>query len=224
MKIFIGYDSKEHSAYEVCRWSMRQYSDDLDIVPLIKNQLPDVGKTDGSTEFTYTRFLVPYLTNYQGWALFCDCDFLWQCSPTELLSYINDDFAVLVVQHPEYQPKSPTKMSGQAQSCYPRKNWSSLILWNCEHPSNRFMTPTVIRNSDPGWLHQFKWLQDQEIGSLPKEYNWLVGYYHNSQPRAIHYTDGGPWLGNYQNCEYAGKWSEAYDQMTILNRSLDIPK
>lgn len=224
MKIFIGYDSKEHSAYEVCHWSMSQYSNNLDISPLIKSQLPNIDKKDGSTEFTYTRFLVPYLNNYKGWALFCDCDFLWQCSPEEILSYASNDHAVLVVQHPEYLPKSPTKMDGKSQSSYPRKNWSSLVLWNCEHPANRYMTPMVIRNSTPSWLHQFGWLKDQEIGSLPREYNWLAGYYHDGDPRAIHYTDGGPWFENYRDCDLADRWLECYSQMTILNRSRTIPK
>lgn len=224
MKIFIGYDQREVPAYDVCRYSMLRYNDKLDIQPLIIDQLPSLDKTDGSTEFTYTRFLVPHVMEYQGWALFCDCDFLWLCDPEELMSHANDQLAVLVVQHENYVPKTKTKMDGSAQTSYPRKNWSSLIMWNCKHPANRFMTPTIIRNSTPSWLHQFGWLKDQEIGSLPREYNWLAGYYHDGDPRAIHYTDGGPWFENYRDCDLADQWLECYSQMTILNRSRTIPK
>lgn len=224
MKIFIGYDSREHIAYEVCRWSMLQHNPTLDISPLIKNQLPDVDKKDGSTEFTYTRFLIPYLMDYQGLAMFCDCDFLWMCDPLELLSYISDHQAVSVVQHNNYTPHTNRKMQGALQSPYPRKNWSSLIVWNCNHSANRVMTPMIIRNSTPSWLHQFGWLSPSTIGTIPQEYNWLAGYYKDGSPRAIHYTDGGPWFDNYKNCDYAEQWLEAHDQMTILNRSLTIPK
>lgn len=224
MKIFIGYDQKESQAYDVCKYSMLQHNKDLDIVPLIIDQLPKLNKTDGSTEFTYTRFLVPHIMNYQGWALFCDCDFLWQCDPSTLMSYADSQLAVAVVQHNTYVPKTKIKMDGSAQTSYPRKNWSSLILWNCGHTANRIITPTMIRNSSAEWLHQFGWLSGQEIGSLPREYNWLAGYYHDGDPLAIHYTDGGPWFENYQNCDLAELWLEAYDQMTILNRSLTMPK
>ena len=224
MKIFIGYDAKEHTAYEVCRWSMLKHNPNLSITPLIRDQLPSVGKHDGSTEFTYTRFLVPHLMEYRGLALFCDCDFLWCCDPIELLSYLQHDQAVSVVQHENYQPHTSHKMQGVVQSSYPRKNWSSLILWNCDHPANRILTPSIIRNSTPSWLHQFGWLNDSLVGKIPKEYNWLVGYYKDGTPSAIHYTDGGPWLDQYKNCDFAEQWQQAYDQMTILNRSRTIPK
>lgn len=213
MKIFIGYDSREREAYDVCRWSMLRHNHNLDIVPLVRDQLPTVSHSDGSTEFTYTRFLVPYLMDYHGWAMFCDCDFLWQCDPLELLSYVNNQFAVAVVKHQDYQPHSELKMDGVKQTSYPKKNWSSLILWNCEHVSNRIVTPMIIRNSTPSWLHQFGWLHANQIGALPTEYNWLAGYYTNGCPKAIHYTDGGPWFDDYKDCAYAQEWLEAYNEM-----------
>jgi len=206
MKIFIGYDSRQEEAYKVCRWSILKQNRNLEIIPLIKDNLPDISHSDGSTEFTYTRFLVPHIENYQGWALFCDCDFLWLCDPLEILKYADDQYAVCVVKHLEYQINSSIKMDGAKQSNYPRKNWSSLILWNCEHESNKVITPMTISNNTPSWLHQFKWLHNDSIGELPIEYNWLAGYYSKGNPKAIHYTDGGPWFDEYKKCEYSDFW------------------
>jgi len=213
MKIFIGYDSRQKEAYEVCRWSMLKQNPNLEIYPLIKDKLPSISHVDGSTEFTYTRFLVPHIENYQGWALFCDCDFLWLCDPLELLKYADNEHAVHVVKHKEYTVKSSVKMDGVAQSNYPRKNWSSLILWNCAHRDNRLMTPMIIRNSTPSWLHRFSWLHNNSIGELPIEYNWLVGYYTDGSPKALHYTDGGPWFPQYKDCEYANLWLSHREEM-----------
>jgi hypothetical protein len=213
MKIFIGYDSRQSEAYDVCRWSMLKHNRDLEIVPLIRSQLPTVGHSDGSTEFTYTRFLVPHIENYQGWALFCDCDFLWLCDPLEILKYANEENAVCVVKHKDYKTKSSIKMDGVEQESYPKKNWSSLILWNCGHKDNRLMTPMIIRNSSPSWLHQFGWISPSSIGDLPIEYNWLAGYYNDGSPKAIHYTDGGPWFEQYKDCEYADLWISCRAEM-----------
>ena len=142
MKIFIGYDSREDLAYQVCSYSIKSKSKLAKIFPLKLNELRSKGlyKRDedklGSTEFTFSRFLVPVLNDYTGWALFCDCDILFLNSVEELFSQADEKYAVMCVKH-DYTPKGDTKMDGRIQSIYPRKNWSSLVLWNCGHPSNK---------------------------------------------------------------------------------------
>ena len=219
MSVFIGYDSREGEAYEVCKKSLSPYG--VTIRALNQNDLRSRGIYSrpadplASTEFTYTRFLVPYLTGYKGWSMFVDCDFVFLSDPTELLKNISTDKAVYVAQHADYVPRTISKMDGKPQSAYPRKNWSSLILWNCSHPKCQQLTPEVINSQTPAYLHRFEWLNDEEIGSIPIEWNWLVGYYKETdkfKPKALHFTDGGPWFENYQNCEY----SEVYNRFKQL--------
>lgn len=216
MKVYIGYDSREDIAYQVCRYSIKSRRNEADIEPLKQDQLRerkiywrDVDP-DSSTEFTFTRFLVPYLNDYKGWAVFCDCDFLWVEDIERLFKLKKDQYAVMVVKH-DYNPAPGIKMDGQRQLPYPRKNWSSMVLWNCAHPANRCMTPEMV-NTKPGWfLHRFQWLQDADIGELSIEWNFLVNWYRESvhgKPRAIHYTEGGPWFPNYFHTEYGANWLE----------------
>ena len=145
MNIYIGYDSREDLAYQVCSHSIKSKSKSSNIYPLKLNDLKEKGLYTrdedklGSTEFTFSRFLVPILNDYKGWALFCDCDILFLSSVEELFSQVDDKYAVMCVQH-DYNPKGNTKMDGRLQSIYPRKNWSSLVLWNCGHPSNKRIT------------------------------------------------------------------------------------
>jgi hypothetical protein len=118
--------------------------------------------------------------------------------------------AVVVVQH-DYTPKETTKMDGQVQSVYPRKNWSSMVLWNCEHEKNKILTPELLNEESPKFLHRFSWLDDNEIGSLPLQYNWLVGWYkepNDGTPKILHYTEGGPWFDGYRDCEYGDDWKK----------------
>jgi hypothetical protein len=125
-----------------------------------------------------------------------------------LAQYINPDLAVSVVQHPSYNPNTEIKMDGVAQHRSLRKNWASLMVFNNEHPSNKILTPEYLNNHKPGLdFHHFKWLKDEEIGSIPLEWNCMDGYYHLENPKAIHYTDGGPWFGDkYQDTMYAKEW------------------
>jgi hypothetical protein len=114
------------------------------------------------------------------------------------------------VQH-DYQPKETTKMDGQLQTVYPRKNWSSMVLWNCGHPKNKILTTDFLNEQTPKFLHRFSWLEDSEIGSLPHHYNWLVGWYkepEDGKPKILHYTEGGPWFDGYRECEYADIWKK----------------
>jgi hypothetical protein len=145
------------------------------------------------------------LNNFNGTCLFCDCDFVFLKDPNLLLEY-KSNFPISVVKHKDYIPKSEIKMDGKVQSTYPRKNWSSLILWDCSHSSNLKLMPDVVNTCDAKYLHRFEWLSDDEIGELPYNWNWLVGYYEETdlnKPYALHYTDGGPWFEEYKNCEYS---------------------
>ena len=166
MNVYIGYDSREDLAYQVCSYSIKSKSNSVNIYPLKLNELKekrlytrDEDKL-GSTEFTFSRFLVPILNNYSGWALFCDCDILFLNSVEELFSKADDRYAIMCVQH-DYTPKGDTKMDGKIQSIYPRKNWSSLVLWNCGHPSNKKVTQELINDPDTTgkYLHRFSWLK-----------------------------------------------------------------
>ena len=218
-KVFIGYDSREDIAYEVAKQSIldkARYPNDVEIVPI---KLSELAKNEmywreqdklGSTEFTFSRFLVPELMNFNGWALFIDCDFVFLDDIGKLFDHCNDNFAVMCAKH-DYTPKPGKKMDGKAQHIYPRKNWSSMVLWNCGHPSNKIITKELVNDPETTgqFLHRFSWLDDKEIGELPHTWNWLVGWYHqpdDGRPRALHYTEGGPWFKEYQKCEYAADW------------------
>lgn len=164
-----------------------------------------------STEFTYTRFLSPALNDFTGLCVFCDSDFLWECDIYEELApyfdkMVKDKLAISCVKH-NYVPDSAMKMDGRIQTVYPRKNWSSLILFNCDHPEVHNLTIENVNRKDAGWLHRMQWCSDENIGELPHTYNYLVGVYHdNIDPKVIHYTDGGPWHYLYRYTEFAEKW------------------
>lgn len=215
MKIFIGYDSSNYGqqlAYDVCLRSINKYNKNHQISPLIKKDLIKRklfyrNDNTGSTEFTYTRFLVPHLCNYKGWALFCDSDFLWFCDPKEILDkYADSKYAVLCVKHTYQHCKDRLKMDGQKQEWYPKKNWSSLMLFNCAHPSCKNLNIDNINTKSPAWLHRIQWALENQVGSIDKSYNYLVNYYTENQFKALHFTDGGPWYKNYRNVIYADLW------------------
>jgi len=217
--IYIGWDSREDIAFQVCEHSIRRRAIseyDATVIPLKQQELRDrklywrdVDKLS-STEFTITRFLVPYLNDYNGWAVFGDCDMVWRVNPSELFKLRDDSKAIMVVKH-EYDVEEGTKMDGQVQLPYPRKNWSSLILWNCRHPKNRTLDLETVNTATPSFLHRFEWLDDDDIGELPHAFNWLVGWYdveHDGDPKIIHYTEGGPWFEQTRNCEFDHIWKQ----------------
>jgi len=220
MKIFVGYDTREDIAYQVCEYSIYKHSDSAEVIPLNQNILrQDKWYWRGedklaSTEFTFTRFLVPALANYEGWALFCDSDIVFLRDVKELFDQADPKYAVMCVQH-DYTPKEGTKMDGQKQTIYPRKNWSSVMLFNCGHPSNAKLTMDLVNDPEinGAYLRRFSWLKDEEIGELDHTWNYLVGVYDDIEtPKLIHYTEGGPWFENYRDCEFAGLWKdELYD-------------
>jgi hypothetical protein len=213
-RIYIGWDSRQQRAYDVCRHSiLRCAAAAPEVLPLQQHMLREqqVYWRDedplASTEFTYTRFLVPYLANYEGWALFMDSDFLVTSDINELFELASPRHAVLCVQH-DYQPAETVKMDGCVQTSYPRKNWSSLVLWNCSHPANRCVTPGLVNRQTGAYLHRFQWLDDALIGSLPATWNWLEGgsVAPTSVPKGIHFTRGGPWFENWGDVAFADLW------------------
>ena len=209
MRIFIGHDSRFPQATKVCRKSMQNYNNNLDIIFLEKDHLKKFnfyGREDipgESTEFSFTRFYVPMVCNYDGIAMFCDNDFLWKCDPTEMVKYLGDK-AIAVVKHEDMDIKQ-TKMDGINNKSYPRKNWSSLIIYNCS--KLKHLTKAYLDSAQASELHELKWVEDNEIAEIPRSYNHLVGYYkkHN-RIKAIHYTLGGPWFEEYKNGELSEEW------------------
>jgi len=218
--IYIGYDSREAICYDVCKKSIQiNAKENFCVQPLKVQDLTDIYNREkdplAATEFAYTRFLVPYLNSYNGVALFCDCDFIFTSNVQELFDLYNDKYAVMVCKH-DYTPTNTIKMDGRVQTTYPKKNWSSLMLWNCNHPKNKILTPELINKETGKFLHRFEWLEEEDIGSIPINWNWLVGWYkepQNGKPKAIHYTEGGPWFEDYKNCEYADVWSNYKNQI-----------
>ena len=216
MKVFIGYDSRENIAYQVAKASLLKHTSiPLDITPIVQNDLRYRGiyqrEPDAlsSTEFSFTRFLTPYLTGYKGWALFCDCDFLFRGDIAAITDYMDGAKAVMCVPH-EYTPTETVKMDGKAQHQYPRKNWSSFVLFNCDHPQVKRLTPDVVNTQSGMYLHRFQWLPDELIGALPIAFNYLEGWHTKDDcpnPIAVHFTRGGPWFNEWQNVEYAAEWN-----------------
>ncbi|XP_073001883.1 protein CDI-like [Typha latifolia] len=223
-RVFIGYDPREDMAFKVCRHSLlKRSSIPLSISPILQPQLRSSGlywRQRGpteSTDFSFTRFLTPFLAGFRGWAMFIDCDFLYLADVSELVALIDPGCAVMCVKH-DYAPKESTKMDGVVQTAYPRKNWSSMVLYNCGHPKNRALTPEVVSTQTGAYLHRFMWLDDDDIGEVSFAWNFLVG--HNrvepgdlaTLPRAIHYTSGGPWFEEYKDCEFAELWLDELEE------------
>ena len=224
-KIFIGYDEREHEAAEVCKYSILTRLSKYVPVFFLRSSEIEVFKRPKeptqSTDFTYTRFLVPYLSNYSGYSIFCDCDFLFLDDAIELFEAVDKTKAISVVKHPQYIPNSAIKMDGVQQHVMPRKNWASLIVFNNSHPYTRVLTPDYVNTVMPGRkLHTFEWLPDSHIGSLSLDWNVLDEYYQLDNPRAIHYTDGGPWFEKYQQTYYSDYWKAEYDNYKQSQRNI----
>ena len=214
-RVFIGWDRREPEAYDVARFSLeRRASIPVAVTPIILDDLRAQGLYQrdvdplASTEFTYSRFLTPALAGFEGWALFCDSDFLWLSDIAGMIQYTRQAKAVFCVQH-DYTPKETTKMDGAVQTSYPRKNWSSLMLFNCDHPSVGKLTPEVVNSESGAYLHRMQWAADDEIGALPVTWNWLEGWNEKpaeGTPNAVHFTRGGPWFAEWQNVDYGDLW------------------
>ena len=207
--IFIGYDPREATAYHTCANSIiRHASKPVAIIPLALNLFNDYTEThtDGSNQFIYSRFLVPHLMSYQGHAIFIDGDMIVRGDIVELWELANPYMDVQVVKH-NYKTKMPVKYLGAKNEDYPRKNWSSVILWNCSSWTNRKLTPDFIENTTGAELHRFTWIPDDRIGELPKEWNWLPDEYgENSDAKLLHYTLGTPCFHEFATTPQASEW------------------
>ncbi len=227
-KIWIGRDDiREPGAADVCASSIRRFGDfefgDLslenpEIASVYKRtwHVEEIGRVDDrdgkpfSTDFSFSRFLVPYLQKFEGWALFCDGDILFRRNPIELFDLADDQYAVMCVKH-FHRGDEGQKMNGQSQTQYFRKNWSSLVLWNCSHPSNRVLTPFEVNQLPGQFLHAFNWLQNTEIGALDEEWNWLVGASPTTtreprDPKAVHFTLGLPGMAKAPQSIWDQEW------------------
>ena len=214
INVFIGYDSKEKIAYHVLSESiLRNSTEPVKITPVflknVKNFFQRERNQISSTEFSFSRFIVPYLMNYEGWGLFMDCDMLMKSDIAELWKLRDSKYAVQLCKH-DYIPKNKSKFLNQIQTVYKKKNWSSFMLMNSEKCKK--LTPKYVNNASGLELHQFKWLENESlIGSLPLEWNWLAGEYpYKENVKNIHYTEGGPYFKKSSNCDYARDWFDLY--------------
>jgi len=211
---YVGFDTREAAAYHVwCQSVLQRCSQPVAFIPLHGPMLNDFdGQKDGSNAFIYSRFLVPYLTGYSGWALFVDGDMVCLEDLAELWKIRESlvfDKAVAVVKH-NYKTQHDRKYIGTPMEAdnqdYPRKNWTSVMLWNCAHYSNRILTPEFVREASGSFLHRFSWLKDDQIAELPPEWNVLAEEQDAACAKLIHYTLGVPGFEHYQHCEGAEHW------------------
>jgi hypothetical protein len=224
--IFIGYDPREAIAYHVCANSIiRHSSHPVSINPLALNTLKGYEEkhTDGSNHFIYSRFLVPHLMKYNGWAIFMDGDMLLRDDIKKLWDLRDDSKAVMVVKH-NYQTKMTEKYLGAKNENYPRKNWSSVILWNCSHPANSVITPEFVQNSTGAQVHRFSWLSDELIGELSNLWNWLPDEFGaNLDAKLLHYTLGTPSFHEFATTPMGDEWhrERIYTEYCLQH---DLPK
>jgi lipopolysaccharide biosynthesis glycosyltransferase len=207
--VFIGYDPREAIAYHVCANSIiRNSSRPVSIIPVALNLFKDYSEThnDGSNHFIYTRFLVPYLMSWTGSAIFIDGDMIVRGDIAELWDLRDISKDVMVVKH-DYKTKMKTKYLGSKNEDYPRKNWSSVIVWNCNSFPNRKLTPEFVQSQPGSFLHRFSWLDDARIGELPIEWNWLPDEFGpNPDAKLLHYTLGTPSFHEFANTPQAEEW------------------
>ena len=215
--VFIGYDPREAVAFSVLAFSIQaRATQPVATAPLMLTQLSGVLTRERhplqSTDFSFSRFLVPYLSGFSGWSVFMDCDMLVLDDIAKLWKLRDDRYAVMVVKH-DHVPKETQKFLGEPQSKYEKKNWSSVMLFN--NAKCKALTPEYVNRASGLELHQFKWLDsDRLIGELPERWNHLVGY-NPPRPDAalVHYTLGGPYFEEYRDCEYSTEWRTERDAM-----------
>ncbi len=221
IKIVVGFDQREAIAYHTFSQSVLEKSSlPVLFLPLSINTLKGYKEThnDKSNDFVYSRFLTPYLNNFKGWAIFADGDMVCQSDIKELWDLRDETKALQVVMH-DYKTKFNQKYLGNTNENYPRKNWSSLILWNCSHPKHKVLTPDFISSQTGKYLHRFSWLDDEDIGELPIDWNWLaIEYSINPKAKIIHYTLGTPCFKDYRNTEMAVTWHEVQQK---VNEGID---
>ncbi len=213
IRLFVGFDQRESIAFHTFVQSVIDVtSEPVAVTPLVLSALPGYAEThsDGSNTFIYSRFLTPYLSGFSDWAIFADGDMICRQDLKALWELRDERYAVLVVKH-DYQTKAQQKYLGNKNENYPKKNWSSLILWNCGHPKNQLLSPAFVMSKDGKFLHRFSWLEESDIGEIPKEWNWLTTEYpNNDQAKLLHYTLGTPCFKDYKSAEMAEFWWDAY--------------
>ena len=220
IRVFIGYDDNESVAYHVLAHSiLRHATQSVSITPLVKRHMADFYRRERSsiesTDFSFTRFLVPYLSGYQGWSIFMDCDMLMTTDVAELFALRDERYSVMCVKH-DYVARDDVKFLGAVQTKYEKKNWSSVMLFN--NAACAVLTPEVVAKETGLYLHQYKWLSgDDRIGALPTTWNYLVGEMTMpGVPKLIHYTLGGPYFDAYRECEHANLW---FAEQRLMNHA-----
>jgi hypothetical protein len=235
--VYIGYDPKENTAYEVLKFTIERIAvDNVRVVPIRRDVAERMGmytrefdvvdgqtidKIDGkpfSSEFSFTRFLVPAMNMYEGWALYMDSDMYLRTDINEIFEEYNSDYYPLYCVKHKYAPGDGVKMDGRKQQDYRRKNWSSLMLFNCGHKLNKKLTPELVNTETGGYLHGFEWLpdKDSDIGSIHEEWNWLDNHSpEDMDAKNVHFTTGGPWFkdwkcGRTSDGKYAAEWNGDY--------------
>jgi len=212
INLYVGYDPREAAVFTVFNQSVIKYTSiPVSICPLHQDALNFDGQQDGTNAFIFSRYLVPYLQDYKGWALFADGDMLITEDLKNLWDLRDDKYAVQVVKH-DYKTKNYRKYIGSPMESdnldYPKKNWSSVMLFNCGHPSNKILTKELVGEAGGAFLHRFQWLTDDEVGELPAEWNHLVGEYkENPDAKLVHFTLGAPCFHHYYQGEYSAEWS-----------------
>jgi lipopolysaccharide biosynthesis glycosyltransferase len=207
--VFVGYDPRESIAFHTCVNSIiRLATQPVTIVPVALNLFQDYKEThgDNSNHFVYTRFLVPHLMSYNGWAIFIDGDMILRDDITKLWNLREGNKDVMVVKH-DYKTRMPVKYLGAKNEDYPRKNWSSVILWNCGSWPNRRLTPEFVQSQPGSYLHRFSWIDNERIGELPIEWNWLPDEFGtNPDAKLLHYTLGTPCFHEFADTPQAEEW------------------
>ena len=216
IRITIGYDERESVAYHTfCQSILEKSSLPVAFTPLVLSSLPDYTEMhkDGSNSFIYSRFLTPSLFEFQGWAIFADGDMICREDIAKLWQMRDETKAVMCAKH-DYKSKAQEKYLGNKNQDYPRKNWSSVVLWNCGHPDNLILTPEFVQNQSGPFLHRFSWLKDEQIGEFDLEWNWLTTEYpDNYEAKLLHYTLGTPCFDNYRSCEMADEWHNTHSRV-----------
>lgn len=215
IKMVVGFDQKESIVYHTFVQSIIDTSSSpVSFFPLVLKTLNSYKEThlDKSNEFIYSRFLTPYINNFEGWAIFADGDMICQSDITELWNLRDDRKALQVVKH-NYKTKMQKKYLGNLNENYPKKNWSSLVLWNCSHPKHKILTPDFISSQSGKYLHRFSWLEEEDIGELPMDWNWLaIEYPENYDAKLIHFTLGAPCFKEFKNTEMSDIWFKTYNR------------
>jgi hypothetical protein len=212
VRIYVGYDPREAVVYHTfCESVLNHSSIPVSFHPLSLSYLGSItGRRDASNDFGYSRFLVPWLCKYNGWALYADGDMVFKADVAELYAMREQDKDVMVCKH-VYETKAESKYLGSKNESYPRKCWSALILWNCVNNPNRRLTPEYVAEHDGAHLHRFSWLKDERIGELPLEWGWLdTEYNHNPDAKLVHYTLGAPCFPEYKDCDHSSDWRQAH--------------